>query len=158
VKTGGATVSGTNTTSEIQCTYTFQATESNGATAGNRVEHVEKQNERILTLVKAVQDHQKKLERQHFSVDDSPYKNELQSRVAKVFCLSLGREVSDEALKTIIMDVLARESEDKVKFAAVMKWCKKKFSVFKTEEKGKCSMDYTCICTVMPVAFPFHNY
>ena len=40
----------------------------------NRVERVEKQNERILTLVKAVRDHQKKLERQRFSIDDSPYK------------------------------------------------------------------------------------
>ena len=38
-------------------------------------------------------------------------------------------------LQTIIMDVLARESEDKVKFAAAMKWCK--FSVFKTEERRK---------------------
>ena len=35
------------------------------------------------------------------------------------------------------MDVLARESEDRVKFAAAMKWCKKKFSVFKTEERRK---------------------
>jgi len=49
----------------------------------NRVERVEKQNERILTLVKAVRDHQKKLERR-FSIDDSPYK----------VWISIGRQIS----------------------------------------------------------------
>jgi len=50
------------------------ATESNGAQLENRVEHIKKQNERILQLVKAVRDHQKKVESQRFSIDDSPYK------------------------------------------------------------------------------------
>jgi len=51
---------------------------------------------------------------------------------------------------------LARESEDKVKFAAAMKWCKKSSLSSKLKRGGRCSVDY--ICTVMPVAFPFHNY
>ena len=50
----------------------------------NRVERVEKQNERILTLVKAVRDHQKKLERQRFTIDDSPYK----------VWISIGKQIS----------------------------------------------------------------
>jgi len=45
------------------------------------------------------------------------------------------------------MDVLARESEDKVKFAAAMKWCKKKFRLQNWREKvqyGLYMHSYAC--------------
>lgn len=96
---------------------------------------IETQNKKVLRLLIEIGEKQK--ETVGYSIENTPHKYELRTALAKAYCVSLTRDVSEEALKSIVVQILQEEARDKGKLLVAVKWARKQLSSFRTEERRK---------------------